>query len=186
MEAFLQSFFLVTLSEIGDKSQILAFVLASRFKRPWVILAGILVGVALNHLLAIWAGNWASEAIPQIYLKWVLVVILLVCAVWTLLPGQEEAKVSSKGHFGVFLTTVSTYFLAEMGDKTQITTGILAAQYHNTLLVLLGSTLGVLIPDALAIFFGERVRQVVPMKWIRIMAAIALVGFALLVLWEQQ
>lgn len=178
MEQILNSFLLVAATEMGDKTQLLAFVLATRFRKPWAIMAGILVATVLNHLLAAYFGSWVSQVIPADYLRWVLGASFLVFAAWILIPDKDD---SGSGHsrFGAFLTTTITFFLAEMGDKTQLSTVVLAAKYNNILLVTLGTTLGMLFSDGLAVAFGERLTQRIPLKWVRIFASVLFVGFGL-------
>lgn len=181
MDALFSSFILIAVAEMGDKTQLLAFILASRFRQPWAILAGILVGVLANHLLAASLGNWISQVVPATYLKWSLIAILLIFALWTLLPDKNE-HVAQESRFGAFLTTAIAYFLVEMGDKSQISTMVLAAKYQNTLMVTMGSTLGSLAADGLAIFFGDKVRQVISLKWIRVGASGMFILFAIAIL----
>jgi putative Ca2+/H+ antiporter (TMEM165/GDT1 family) len=170
LEAALNSFLLVFVSEMGDKTQLLALVLAARYRKPWIVLAGIFVATILNHGLASWAGGWISSRVSPQMLAWVLAGTFLAFAAWILVPDKEE-ELKPSTRFGAFLTTVIAFFLAEMGDKTQLATVALGAQYANVFLVTVGSTLGMMASNALAIFFGERLLRRIPMKWVRVGAS---------------
>lgn len=183
MEASLQSFILVLISEMGDKTQLLALVLASRFKKPWTIMTGILVATLLNHGLASWTGDWISGHIAPLYLKWILGSTFILFAIWILIPDKDE-ELSHKHKYGAFITTVVTFFLAEMGDKTQLATLALGAKFSAPVAVTFGTTLGMLAADGLAVFFGEKLTQKVSMKWIRLFACFMFVAFGVLVLSE--
>ena len=181
MDAVLHSFLLVAFAEMGDKTQLLAFILATRFRKPWAIFSGIFVATILNHLLASTAGNWVAHTIPRDYLKWVLASIFIAFAGWILFPDQEEGS-KENGRFGPFITTLVTFFLAEMGDKTQLSTIALAAKYQNVFLVTTGTTLGMLFSDGLAIVFGEKLVEKVPMKLVRMIASALFVLFGIAIL----
>jgi putative Ca2+/H+ antiporter (TMEM165/GDT1 family) len=181
LEAILNSFLLVAVTEMGDKTQLLAFILASRFRKPWAIFAGILVATILNHLLAASAGTWIAKEVPAEYLKWILGLLFIAFAGWILIPDQEEGP-QEESKYGAFLTTVITFFLAEMGDKTQLSTVALAAKYQNIYLVTFGTTLGMMFSDGLAVFFGDKITQIVPMKWVRIFACALFVVFGLAII----
>ncbi len=177
MEAFLVSTGIVALAEIGDKTQLLAFILAAKFRRPLPIVLGILVATLANHAFAGALGGWLTQlASPQV-LRWVLGVSFIAMAIWTLIPDkldQDEAKLA---RFGVFGTTVIAFFLTEMGDKTQIATVALAAQYHAVVTVVAGTTLGMMIANVPAVYLGERIAQRMP---IRLVHGIAAAIFAVL------
>ena len=181
MEALFNSFFLVLVSEMGDKTQLLSLVLAARYGKPWTILAGVLVATLLNHALAAWLGGWAAAQIPADYLRWGLAFLFFVFAGWILIP-DKLGEVKPAGRFGPFITTLVAFFLAEMGDKTQLATIALGARYSAPAMVTLGSTMGMLVSNALAIFLGEKLLKRVPMKWVRIFASLffALFGLAIL------
>lgn len=181
MEVVFNSFLLVAATEMGDKTQLLAFILATRFKNPWSVMAGILVATILNHLLAALFGNWLSQQIPEIYLKWVLGVSFLAFAVWVLIPDKDDG-LTKDSRFGAFVTTLIAFFLAEMGDKTQLSTVALAARYDDLLLVTLGTTLGMMFSDGLAVIFGEKLTQKISMKWVRYFSAGLFVVFGLAIL----
>ncbi len=183
MEAILHSFLLVVASEMGDKTQLLALVLTTRFKKPWTIMAGILVATLLNHGLASWAGGWVSTFVQPQYLRWILAFIFFAFAAWILIPDKDE-ELSQNQKYGAFLTTVVTFFLAEMGDKTQLATIALGAKFAAPIAVTVGTTMGMLVADGLAVFFGEKLTEKIPMKWIRIFACGLFAVFGLLILFS--
>ena len=183
MEALLLSTGVVALAEIGDKTQLLAFILAARFKKPLPIIAGILVATLLNHGLAGSAGAWITTAISPEVLRWILGLSFIGMAIWTLIPDEiEEEETHIARRFGVFGATLITFFLAEMGDKTQLATVALAAHYASPLLVVIGTTLGMLIADVPAVFIGDRLSTRIPMRLVHGVAAaiFALLGVATL------
>ncbi len=184
MLSILNSFLLVAITEMGDKTQLLAFVLATRFRKPWTIMAGIFTATVLNHLIAAGLGEWISQNVPDIYLKWILALTFFGFAVWILIPDKEDDSTGSP-MFGAYLTTVFTFFLAEMGDKTQLATMALAAKYQDITMVTIGTTLGMLFADGLAVVFGEKVTKVVPMKWIHRGASIVYVVLGILILLKE-
>lgn len=181
MDIIINSFLLVFASEIGDKTQLLALVLTVRYRKPWTILSGIFVATILNHALASWGGVWISNQLSEQTLSWILGGIFIVFAGWILIPDKEE-DLKEPGKYGPFLTTVVVFFLAEMGDKTQLATVALGAKYSNTLLVTLGTTVGMLASNALAIFFGDQLLKKIPMKAIRIFACILFLIFGIAIL----
>ncbi|MBC7604021.1 MAG: TMEM165/GDT1 family protein [Ramlibacter sp.] len=183
MEAFLVSTGVVALAEIGDKTQLLAFILAARFKKPLPIIAGIFAATIVNHGLAGALGAWITTALSPSVLRWVLGISFIGMAVWTMIPDkieEDETKVATR--FGVFGATLVTFFLAEMGDKTQIATVAMAAHYSSPLLVVAGTTLGMLIADVPAVFIGDKLAKRIPMKLVHSIAAaiFALLGIATL------
>ena len=172
MEALLVSTGVVALAEIGDKTQLLAFILAARFKKPLPIIAGILAAAIINHGLAGALGVWITAAISPEVLRWVLGASFIAMAAWTLIPDKiedEETQIASK--LGVFGATFVTFFLAEMGDKTQIATIAMAAHYANPWLVVAGSTLGMLIADVPAVLVGDKMAHKIPLKLVHSIAA---------------
>ena len=181
METVLNSFILVAATEMGDKTQLLALVLALRFRNSKAVLSGIFVATILNHLLAAWVGNWVAQAIPSNYLRWILGLLFMGFALWVLIPDEDENQVNEK-RSGAFVTTVTLFFLAEMGDKTQLSTIALAAKYGDVVLVTIGTTLGMMFSDGLAVLFGEKLIQKVPMKAVRIFSAVLFFIFGLSVL----
>jgi len=172
MESFLVSTGVVALAEMGDKTQLLAFILAARFKNPLPIIAGILVATLINHGLAGVLGTWITSMLGPDVLRWVLGVSFIAMAVWTLVPDKvEEDETMMAQRLGVFGATLVTFFLAEMGDKTQVATIALAAHYSAPLIVVAGTTLGMLIADVPAVFVGNRFANKIPLKLVHSIAA---------------
>jgi putative Ca2+/H+ antiporter (TMEM165/GDT1 family) len=172
MEAILVSTAVVTLAEMGDKTQLLAFILAARFKRPLPIILGILFATLLNHGLAGALGTWITTVIGADILRWVLGLSFIGMAIWTLIPDkieEEETNIASK--LGVFGATFVTFFLAEMGDKTQLASIALAAHYAAPLMVIAGTTLGMMIADVPAVFLGQKFAEKVSLRLIHTIAA---------------
>jgi putative Ca2+/H+ antiporter (TMEM165/GDT1 family) len=183
LEAFLFSTGVVALAEIGDKTQLLAFILAARFRRPWPIVAGILAATIANHALAGAAGAWLMSVVGPVAMRWVLGVSFLAMAAWTLVPDHvDEGEVAPRSGHGVFLTTVAAFFLAEMGDKTQVATVALAAKYASTVAVVAGTTLGMMIANVPAVFLGDRLLRRMPVRLVHAVAAalFAVLGVATL------
>lgn len=183
MEAWLVSIGVVALAEIGDKTQLLAFLLAARFKKPVPIIAGILLATLVNHGLAGALGAWITASVSSAALRWGLGLSFLGMAVWTLIPDkieEEETQIASR--FGVFGATLVTFFLAEMGDKTQVATVAMTAHYGAPLAVVAGTTVGMLVADVPAVFVGDRLAAKIPMRLVHGVAAgvFALFGLAAL------
>lgn len=172
MESFFIPTGVVALAEIGDKTQLLAFLLAARFKKPVPIILGILIATLINHGLAGALGAWIIANVGTEILRWVLGLSFIGMAIWTLIPDRIETEESQMSlRFGVFGATLITFFLAEMGDKTQIATVALAAHYAAPVAVVLGTTLGMLIADVPAVILGDRFAAKIPMKWVHRVAA---------------
>jgi Ca2+/H+ antiporter, TMEM165/GDT1 family len=172
LESLLVSTGVVALAEIGDKTQLLAFLLAARFKKPVPIILGILAATIINHALAGIVGVWITKLLSPQTLRWVLGASFIAMALWTLVPDkmdEDEAKTSKR--FGIFITTFITFFLAEMGDKTQIATVAMTAHYAAPVMVVIGTTIGMLIADVPAVFIGEKLAYRIPMKLVRYVAA---------------
>lgn len=183
MEALFVSTGVVALAEIGDKTQLLAFILAARFKKPIPIIAGILCATIVNHGLAGALGAWIISSVSPEVLRGVTGASFIGMAIWTMIPDKiedEETQVAKK--FGVFGATLITFFLAEMGDKTQVATVALAAHYASPLLVVIGTTLGMLLADVPAVLVGDKLAINIPMKLVHSIAAaiFALLGAATL------
>lgn len=183
MESLLVSTGVVALAEIGDKTQLLAFILAARFKKPVPIILGILAATIVNHGLAGALGAWITAAVSPEILRWMLGLSFIGMAFWTMIPDkieEEETQIVKK--FGVFGATLITFFLAEMGDKTQIATVAMAAHYAAPLMVVIGTTLGMLLADVPAVFVGDKLANNIPMKLVHAIAAVifALLGIATL------
>ena len=172
MEALLVSTGVVALAEIGDNTQLLAFILAARFKKPIPIVLGILCATIVNHGLAGAVGAWIMTTINPAALRWVLGLSFIGMAIWTMIPDKIEDEETQAAHkFGVFGATLITFFLAEMGDKTQIATIAMAAHYGTPLIVVIGTTLGMLIADVPAVFIGGKLSAKIPMKLVHSIAA---------------
>jgi putative Ca2+/H+ antiporter (TMEM165/GDT1 family) len=182
MDAFLVSTGIVALAEIGDKTQLLAFLLAAKFRRPLPIILAILVATVVNHAFAAAAGAWVASAMGPNVMRWVLGVSFLVMAAWIMVPDKIDEDEASLAKYGVFLTTLVAFFLAEMGDKTQIATVALAARYDSTIAVVAGTTFGMMLANVPAVLFGERISRNMPLKLVHGIAALmfALLGIGTL------
>lgn len=176
------SFLLVAASEMGDKTQLLAFSLATRYRRPWVVMAGILTATILNHGLASGLGTFVSDHVPARTMALVLAATFVAFGLWTLRPDTLEER-RGPDRLGPFATTAILFFLAEMADKTQLATVALAARYRSVVLVTAGTTLGMLASDGLAVFLGEKLAARVQMRWIRVGAASLFFAFGAASLW---
>ena len=184
MEAFLVSTSIVALAEMGDKTQLLALVLAARFRKPWPIVLGIFVATVLNHALAGAAGAWVTTVLGPQVLRWVLGVSFIAMAVWMLIPDKlDDGETGNAPRLGVFGTTVLAFFLAEMGDKTQVATVMLAAQYNAYAWVVAGTTLGMMLANAPVVWLGERMMRRVPVRAVHIVSALIFLALGVLALW---
>lgn len=186
MEAFLVSTGIVALAEMGDKTQLLALILAVRYRKPWPIVLGILVATLANHAMAGALGAWVTTVMGPDVLRWVLGGSFIAMAVWMLIPDKiDEGDTPTAPRFGVFGTTVVAFFLAEMGDKTQIATVMLAAQYGAYFWVVAGTTLGMMLANAPVVWLGERVTRLVPIRIVHVVSALIFLalGVAALVGW---
>jgi putative Ca2+/H+ antiporter (TMEM165/GDT1 family) len=173
LEAFLISTGVVALGEMGDKTQLLAFLLAAKFKRPLPVILGILAATLLNHATAGLVGAWIAAQLGPDILRWVIGLSFLGMAVWMLIPDRVDADaLAGPQRFGVFGTTLVAFFLAEMGDKTQIATVALAARYHDLIPVVAGTTLGMMLADVPAVFLGDKIAQRVSMPLVHGIAAL--------------
>ncbi len=171
MEALLVSTGVVALAEIGDKTQLLAFILAARLRRPLPIILGILAATLLNHGLAGALGSWITSQLAPETLRWVLGISFIAMAAWVLVPDELDETEAKITRFGVFGTTLVAFFLAEIGDKTQIATVALAAQYHSLVVVVIGTTLGMMLANVPAVLLGERIAQKIPVGLVHGIAA---------------
>ncbi len=183
MDPFLLSTALVALAEMGDKTQLLSLVLAARFRRPWPIVAGIFVATLANHALAGALGAWITSWLGPQLLRWILGLSFLAMAAWMLVPDRLDGdEAAGTARMGVFLTTVVAFFVAEMGDKTQIATVMLAARFDAWAAVVGGTTLGMLLANAPVVWFGERITRRVPIRAVHVVSAIvfAALGIAAL------
>jgi Ca2+/H+ antiporter, TMEM165/GDT1 family len=173
MQSFLVSTGIVTLAEMGDKTQLLSLVLAARFRKPWPIALGILVATLANHALAGAAGSWVTSVIGPQVLRWILGASFIAMALWMLIHDKfDDAGGDSAPRLGVFGTTVVAFFLAEMGDKTQVATVMLAAQYQAWFWVVAGTTLGMMLANAPVVWFGDAVTRRVPIRIVHLVSAL--------------
>jgi putative Ca2+/H+ antiporter (TMEM165/GDT1 family) len=177
LEAFLISTGIVALAEIGDKTQLLAFILAAKFRKPVPIIVGILLATIANHAFAGALGSWITSLAAPETLRWILGVSFIAMAIWTLIPDKFEEDDARLAQFGVFGTTLIAFFLAEMGDKTQVATIALAAQYQAFFSVVAGTTGGMMIANVPAVLLGDRIAHRMP---VRLVHAIAAAIFAIL------
>ena len=171
MDAFLVSTLTVAIAEIGDKTQLLAFLLAARFRRPVPIIAGIFVATLLNHALAGAAGAWLLAVMDPVVLRWTLGLSFLAMAAWTLVPDTADEAPRASTQLGVFGTTLVAFFLAEMGDKTQVATVAMAARYGAPVAVIAGTTFGMMLANVPAVLLGERLLKRIPMRVVHGIAA---------------
>ncbi|WP_455556435.1 TMEM165/GDT1 family protein [Comamonas sp.] len=173
MEAFLISTGIVALAEMGDKTQLLSLVLAARFRKPWPIVLGIFVATVINHGLAGAVGAWISDLMGPDVMRWILGLSFIGMAIWMLIPDKlDDEGVAESSRWGVFGATVLAFFLAEMGDKTQIATVMLAAQYQAYVWVVLGTTLGMMLANAPVVWLGDKLVKKVPIRLVHIISAV--------------
>jgi len=176
MDVVLASTLLVALAEIGDKTMLLAIILAARFRAPWPIIAGIFTATIVNHALAAWAGSAISGLLDGTWFRLAVALGFFAMAVWALIPDRiDEVEADRRGRHGVFVTTTIAFFIAEMGDKTQIATVALGARFHSVELVAIGTTLGMMIANVPAVFLGDRITRIIPLRAMRIAAALIFV-----------
>ena len=176
MEALLISTGIVALAEIGDKTQLLAFILAAKFRKPLPIIFGILVATLANHSFAGAVGSWVTSVLNPETLRWILGISFIGMAIWTLIPDKFDENDAKFARFGVFGTTLIAFFLAEMGDKTQVATVALAAQYHAFYTVVAGTTLGMMIANVPAVLLGDRIADRMPVRLVHTIAAVIFAG----------
>ena len=182
MQALLICTGVVALAEIGDKTQLLALVLAARYRKPWPIIFGILVATLANHALAGAVGAWLAATIGPTAMRWILGISFIAMAVWTLIPDKYEESSPALPRLGIFGTTTLAFFLLEMGDKTQIATVALAAQYDSLVTVIAGTTLGMLIANIPAVLLGEVAARKLPLRLVHGVAAAIFLALGILVL----
>ncbi|MDB5456062.1 MAG: hypothetical protein JWP92_1647 [Caulobacter sp.] len=180
MEALFISTLVVAIAEIGDKTQLLAIILATRFKKPVPIILGILVATLANHALAALAGYWVSDLLSGAWFRWAVAIAFIAMAGWALIPDKADDDDAGKlGKHGVFWTTAVAFFFVEMGDKTQIATVALAAKFHGVLLIAAGTTLGMMLANIPAVYLGEAATKIVPLKYVRLGAALIFLGLGI-------
>ena len=183
MEAFLISCGVVALAEIGDKTQLLALLLAARYRKPWPIVAGIFVATLVNHAASAWAGAWLATLVSPQALRWIVVACFLAVAAWALVPDKLDDASAPKPRFGAFLATLVAFFLVEIGDKTQVATVVLAARYAPLWQVIAGTTIGMLLANVPVVFLGARFADRLPLRAARWTAAAVFAALALWVAW---
>lgn len=183
MDAFVVSTLAVALAEIGDKTQLLALMLAARYKRPVTIILGILIATLANHALAAGFGAWISSLLSPEVLRWVVAASFIAMGLWILVPDKDDGA-ADRHRYGAFLTTLIVFFLAEIGDKTQIATVVLAAKYDQFTLVVLGTTLGMLAANVPVVLAGGFAAEQLPLKFIRTLTALLFVVLGTLALWS--
>jgi len=185
LEAFLVSTGLVTLAEIGDKTQLLAFFLAARFRRAGPVILGIFIATVANHAFAAALGTWLTQWLGPETLRWLLGLSFLAMAIWVLIPDKLDEREISAPRLGVLGETIVAFFLAEMGDKTQVATVALAAQYDAFVAVVMGTTLGMMIANVPAVYAGDRIAHRLPVRLIHMIASalFALLGVFILLGW---
>ena len=184
MEAFLVSTGIVALAEMGDKTQLLSLVLAARFRKPWPIVWGILVATLANHGLAGAVGSWVTTQLGAEALRWVLGGSFLAMAVWILVPDKfDDAAEKTHPRMGIFATTVVAFFIAEMGDKTQVATVMLAAQFQSWFWVVAGTTLGMMLANAPVVWLGEAITRKISLSWVHRISAVVFAVLGALALW---
>jgi len=183
LEALLVSTLVVAVGELGDKTQLLTLVLAARYRKPWPIIAGILVATLANHTVAAWIGQWVREAVPPGVLRWGLALSFFAVATWALKPDQfDDSDAPPVSDRNVFVVTVVAFFLAEIGDKTQIATAMLAAKFDSLVAVVAGTTMGMLLVDVPTAFLGDAAAKRIPFRAVRIVAAALFAGLGVWVL----
>lgn len=183
MEAFLASLGIVAVAEMGDKTQLLSFVLAARFpRRPWPIIAGIFAATLANHLCAAFAGDWIASNVSPDVMRWPLGIAFLAFAGWALIPDSLDEKSTTTSTRGAFLTTLVLFFIAEIGDKTQLATIALGAKYTSLAAVTFGTTLGMMVANVPAVLIGEKLAERLPLRKLRYVAAALFTIFGVLVL----
>ena len=184
MEAFIVSTGIVALAEMGDKTQLLSLVLAARFRKPWPIVWGILVATLINHGLAGAVGSWVTTQLGPEALRWVLGGSFLAMAIWILVPDKlDNGDEDAQPRFGIFATTVAAFFIAEMGDKTQVATVMLAAQFNSWFWVVAGTTLGMMLANAPVVWLGDAITRRISLKWVHRISAVVFAVLGGLALW---
>jgi Ca2+/H+ antiporter, TMEM165/GDT1 family len=183
LEPLLTSLGMVAIAEMGDKTQLLSFVLAARFRgQQWTIVAGIFAATLFNHLFAALLGDWAATKVDPTIMGWVLGLSFLAFAVWATIPDKLDGGGQTRHKHGAFVTTLILFFLAEMGDKTQLATVALGAKFANLSMVTLGTTLGMMVANVPAVLLGEKLCERIPLSKIRFVAAALFAIFGVLIL----
>ncbi len=172
----------VAIAEIGDKTQLLAIVLATRFQKPWAVIGGMLVATLANHALAAWAGVALAEWFEGPAFRYAVAASFIALGVWTMIPDKLDSETAKASGHGAFLTTAISFFLVEIGDKTQIATIALGAQFQNVAAVTIGTTLGMMLANVPAVFLGHKLVERVPLRVVHIIAALIFIGLGLIML----
>lgn len=183
MEAFITSTLTVALAEIGDKTQLLSLLLVARYRQKWPIIIGIVAATLINHFLSAWFGQWFAGWLPQDYASLIVAISFIAIGLWVLVPDKLDDDEANCGCYGALGTTFILFFLAEIGDKTQVATVVLGAQYASVLWVTLGTTLGMLIANVPVVVLGEKIMRYVPLYVVRFIAAGVFVVMGLVGLW---
>ncbi len=183
MDAFLASTLAVAIAEIGDKTQLLSLFLVARYATRTPIILGILIATILNHALSAWLGAWVAQWLPEAWLPWILAVSFVAIALWLLIPDKDDSEDSKFLGMGAFMATTIMFFLAEIGDKTQVATVVLAARYTETVWVIIGTTVGMLIANIPVIMAGSWLMERLPLATARISASILFVVLAIVTVW---
>ena len=187
MDAFLFSTFSVALAEIGDKTQLLAFLLISRFRKPWPIICGILLATLANHGVAAWLGAFAADWLQGEWLTWVVSLSFIAVGLWILIPDKiDDDEESAVEKYGAFIATLVLFFIAEIGDKTQVATVILGAQFESLFWVVMGTTVGMLLANVPVVAIGHLAVDKMPLKWIRLGASTIFIALGLWVILSGQ
>jgi putative Ca2+/H+ antiporter (TMEM165/GDT1 family) len=184
MEAFWISTGIVALAEIGDKTQLLALVLAAKYRKPIPIILGILVATLLNHAVAGYFGAWLAATIGEQMLKWILGISFIAMAGWMLIPDKLDDEEEKPARFGVFLTTLIAFFIVEIGDKTQVATVFLAAKYADVMAVVAGTTVGMMLANVPAVLLGEVAAKKLPMRVVHSVVAFVFLALGLVILFN--
>lgn len=179
MDAFLVSTVTVALAEIGDKTQLLSLFLAAKFRNKWAIILGILVATLLNHAVSAWLGGWIAQYLQSQVGQWLIGASFIVLGLWLLVPDKDDNGESSLHRYGAFAASTLLFFLAEIGDKTQVATVLLGAQFGSVLLVTLGTTFGMLIANVPVVLAGDYIMRRLPLKLAHVLAAAMFVGVGL-------
>jgi putative Ca2+/H+ antiporter (TMEM165/GDT1 family) len=182
VQAVFDSILIVALAEMGDKTQLLSLMLVLRYKKPWAIMAGVFIATVANHMVATLVGALVAAKVPSLYLHYAISLMFIGFGLWLLKPDSEEGLEKNIGTHSAFVAAMIAFFIAEMGDKTQLVTVALAARHQSVLLVTLGSSIGMVLANALSIFGGERLIKLIPMKYVRYGSCLIFVIFGILAL----
>ncbi|WP_258240815.1 TMEM165/GDT1 family protein [Pseudidiomarina homiensis] len=183
MEALITSTITVALAEIGDKTQLLSLLLVVRYRQKWPIIVGIVAATLINHFISAWFGQWFAGWLPTSYASMIIAVSFIAIGLWVLVPDKLEDDEADCGCYGALCATFILFFLAEIGDKTQVATVVLGAQYASVIWVTLGTTLGMLIANVPVVLMGDKLMKYVPLNVVRYIAAAVFIILGLLGIW---